>query len=439
MRAPPRVVTEGRPGTPQADPLRVRGTSPVGGMDSRPGTLQGRDGELAALGASIDELVPRLLASTQPETRHRVLGALWRTSQPGNRDLLRAALADRHYKCRIAALCLLARDASPQERARILEQGKDASAPVRQACASVIGTYRWEEGLDLLCTLLADRRNFSASPLPEDPPEYEVARAAAGALARFSQLPPRIVEHCLRFLERSWTQADDFHVPVRLIRALASHPGDAIRKMLEERLDSEGSFTSDRGVAFPLRYAAAWGLAQRLGGQPGERDKVSVPAIRLAAGHSNPWLAAPAILALAFCTPKAQSQVRQWLGCRTTTPARAALWATGVLACSGRLPPKASLDKRLPPDHPLWLLLRRVARNVPFTHAEWKLLLQGEPALAEWLARIRPDEDVNACLRSTLCGLVRLKVDELEHDDFHPDVLPPPSNWYPMRLMTAFG
>ncbi|NOJ97968.1 HEAT repeat domain-containing protein [Corallococcus coralloides] len=392
---------------------------------------------LAALGASIDEFAPRMLASDQPETRHTVLKALWQTGQPGNRNLLRAALSDRNYKCRIVALVLLARDASPQERVELLEKGEDASAPVREACASVIGTYAWEDGLDLLCTLLADRRNFSASPLTSEPPAYKVARAAADALARFSQLPSRIVEHCLRSLKRSWTQGDDFHVPVRLIRALSSHPGDDIRQMLEERLDSEGSFTSERGVAFPLRYAAAWGLVRRLEEQPDERDKVSVPTLRRAAGHSNSWLAAPAILALAFCTPKLGSEVRQWLGCRTTTPERTALWAA-ALAYTGRTIPRALLNKHLLQGHPFWLLLQRRSRNSPFTLAEWKLLLQQEPALAEWLVQIRPDEDVNACLRRMLSLLVGLQVEELKHDDLRFDILPPPSNWLSLRLMTAF-
>ncbi|AFE07215.1 hypothetical protein COCOR_06907 [Corallococcus coralloides DSM 2259] len=392
---------------------------------------------LAALGASIDEFAPRMLASDQPETRRRVLGALWRTGKPGDRNLLRTALSDRNYKCRIVALRLLARDASPQESVELLEKGKDASAPVRQACATVIGIYKWEEGLDLLCTLLADRRNFSASPLTTEPPEYEVARAAVDALARFSQLPLRAIENCLRVLNRSWTQADDFHVPVRLIHALALHPGDAIRQMLEERLDSEGSFTSERGVAFPLRYAAAWGLARRLEAQPNERDKVSVPTIRRAAGHSNSWLAAPAILALAFCTPRLGSEVRQWLGCRTTTPERTALWAA-ALAYTGKTIPRAFLAKHLLQGHPFWLLLQRRSRNSAFTLAEWKLMLQEEPALAEWLLQIRPDEDVNACLRRMLSLLVGLQAEELKHDDLRFDILPPPSNWLPLRLMTAF-
>lgn len=227
----------------------------------------------------------------------RALGAL---GTPEARAAIVNALTHAHFEVRRAALKALATSSNTTEKTAMLGRVVDRSAPVRQALAEVIGQQAWPEGLDVLVTLLDDRRNYCRHPEHQrrDEPEYHVARAAAEALARFEPLPPNVLDQIITFLTNDDTEAIDVVLHGTLLDLLTypDHPGawTAIERGLT---DAHVVGDADENL-YPVRYAAAWAVVHRVCRHPFEHKLVPSAAIKAAADHIDAQLAAPLLLAL---------------------------------------------------------------------------------------------------------------------------------------------
>lgn len=164
----------------------------------------------------------------------------------------------------------------------------------------MIGEHAWPEGLEVLITLLGDRRNYCRHPEHQrrDEPEYHVARAAAEALALFDPLPPDILDQIITFLTNDDAEAIDVILHETLLDLLIypDHPGawTAIERGLT---DAHVVGNADENL-YPVRYAAAWAIVFRISRHPLEHSLAPWAAIKAAADHIDAQLAAPLLLAL---------------------------------------------------------------------------------------------------------------------------------------------
>ncbi|MBY3211793.1 nSTAND3 domain-containing NTPase [Rhizobium laguerreae] len=99
------------------------------------------------------------------------------------------------YRVRAAALASLARRVTGEDRHQIVRTGReDESSPVRLAFATSMQAQNWPEALGALSELLADERDFDEFGAHGDrETSFDVARAAAAALAVYPSLPETIL------------------------------------------------------------------------------------------------------------------------------------------------------------------------------------------------------------------------------------------------------
>lgn len=226
--------------------------------------------------------------------------ALAELGTPEARAAIVNALTHAHYKVRRTALEVLAPSSDTAERAAIFGRVVDRSAPVRMALAKVIGQQAWPEGLDVLVTLLGDRRNYCRHPGHQrrDEPEYQVARTAAEALARYDTLPPHVLDKITTFLADDNGEAIDVVLHTTLIDLLSYPDHPTAWTTLERGLTDVHVVGDADENLYPVRYAAAWAIVDRISRHPFERNLVPWAAIRAAADHIDAQLAAPLLLAL---------------------------------------------------------------------------------------------------------------------------------------------
>ncbi len=210
------------------------------------------------------------------------------------------ALTHAHFKVRRTALKALAPGSNTAEKTAVLDRVADRSAPVRQALAQVIGQQAWPEGLDVLVTLLSDRRNYCRHPERQlrDEPEYQVARTAAEALARYDTLPPHVLDQITTFLADDDGEAIDVVLHTALLDLLSYPEHPTAWTTLERGLTDVHVVGDADENLYPVRYAAAWAIVDRISRHPFERNLVPWAAVRAAADHIDAQLAAPLLLAL---------------------------------------------------------------------------------------------------------------------------------------------
>lgn len=248
----------------------------------------------------IQALAEQWATSSDEDNAQAAVRALAELGTPEARAAIVHALTHAHFKVRRTALEALAPNSDTAEKTAILGLVVDRSAPVRQALAQVIGQEAWPEGLDVLVTLLGDRRNYCRHPEHQrrDEPEYHVARAAAEALARFDPLPPQVLDQITTFLTNDGGEAIDVVLHATLFGFLTypNHPGawTAIERGLA---DAHVVGDADENL-YPVRYAAAWAVVHRISRHPFEHNLVPWAAVKAAADHIDAQLAAPLLLAL---------------------------------------------------------------------------------------------------------------------------------------------
>lgn len=248
----------------------------------------------------IQTLAEEWATSNDEDDAQAAVRALAELGTPEARAAIINALTHAHFVVRRIALKALAPNSDTAEKTAILGRVVDRSAPVRQALAQVIGEQVWPEGLDILVTLLGDRRNYCRHPEHQRryEPEYHVARAAADALTRFDPLPPEVIDQIITFLINDDVEAIDVMLHGTLLDLLTypDHPGvwTAIERGLT---DAHVVGDADENL-YPVRYAAAWAVVHRISRHPFEHNLVPSAAISAGADHIDAQLAAPLLLAL---------------------------------------------------------------------------------------------------------------------------------------------
>ncbi|RPV48980.1 hypothetical protein IPC790_07200 [Pseudomonas aeruginosa] len=346
-------------------------------------------------GVDITGIANAWLDSNDSTDAEFALAALAEVSGAAASSAICAALGHSDYKIRRTAICLLAPVADGAQRARILEMATDKSAPVREALAKVIGRQTWEDGLPTLLNLLGDTRDYTRHPEQQRRSEvqFNVARAAANALACFEHLPALAVDSIISFLEAGEDASGDVGLHATLIGLLAVVEDPRVWKMLERALLDDRVVGQAGENLYPVRYAAAWCVLQRIQNHPLELELVPWAAIESAADHLDPQLAAPALAALGCrLATTCDSTTLSALRGQSTSHARIAL------ALSAINDPKRAIDiavqfALLPLKHPFLDTAGEHCSGDSSSH-RWSL-----PApCKEWMDSLAEGDDVEPML-----------------------------------------
>lgn len=254
----------------------------------------------AAEGQDVLSLAEQWAGSDDEDDARTAVQALAELGSPAARSAIVKALGHPQYQVRRTAMQALAPKADEAEKAALLNLVTDRSAPVRAALAVVIGQQGWTDGLDTLLTLLGDRRNYARHPEYQmrEEPEYHVARAAAAALGRFGSLSAKVLDQIIVFLAREDGEAIDVTLHVDLLDLLTYPDHPLAWEAIERGLSDDHVVGNKEENLYPVRYAAGWAIVHRISRHPFEHNLVPWAAIKAAADHIDPQLAAPLLLAL---------------------------------------------------------------------------------------------------------------------------------------------
>lgn len=349
----------------------------------------------AAEGQDILTLAGQWIRSNDEDDAQAAISALELAGNPAANAIIAQALTHADFEVRRAAVRALAPVAIGARRGTIFDLASDPSAPVRQAVANAIGKQQWDDGLDTLVALLADRRNYARHPEHQarEEPEYHVARAAAEALGALGTLPDMVLDGIIAAVDAGAQDAVDVELHAQLIALLVkqAHSGvwDAFGRWLA---DDHVVGQADENL-YPIRYAAAWALVNRLGEKPSEIDLAPWPAVELAASHADPQLAAPALLALGCkmsvaCDADALTVLRG----ASASEARVAL-ALAMIDDRDAARALSTTYGLLPPDHPLFDQGPDVSTDAA-TFNRWPISANG----VTWLENLKASTDVEAVL-----------------------------------------
>ncbi len=377
---------------------------------------------LAELGEPIAKLLPPLSRCADEYVRRLAVFAASIEKSPDARRVLRDALTDPDYRCRRVAMIELAPDANDDERRLILAMVHDRSAPIQEACAELIGKYRWEDGLEVLCQLLEDRRDASEEfASNERCPNYHVARAAARALAQFDRLPLGVLDQVISCVGRRDRGDCDLVVRVHLIDVIGKSDDARVLPLLQELIADTRFMPGHRNEGFPLRFAAAWEIVWRLLGNPDLGSQIRSDVLAGGACHEDGRLAGPCLLALGLLGPPGCASLPEALAGSTGAPERGLL-LRAAMQLSGAAPDEADrAGLVIGPEqgHPGLSVLQLARTSPPSDEPTWSRWLGENPAAADWLATIQPAQDVdparnvNPALRLALNLLFAGKLERL--------------------------
>ncbi|MEI9954313.1 MAG: HEAT repeat domain-containing protein [Pseudomonadota bacterium] len=355
---------------------------------------------LHLIGADVREESDKRLLGGDDDTRFTILRAHARKPSPGSRELLlRALREDSDFRCRLAGIYGLAAHATPNERSAILALSGHPSGPVRKAVAETVGEHKWIAGIPVLVDLLGDRQNANPDSLTRFAlPEYSVARAAAQALWTFEFLPPDVVTAMIAFVRGGGGQYDDVVVHCSVLERLAHEDRDNILPLLVDSLSSEWHIEGQKHPGYPVRYAAAYALMERL--RRGRVEEGSILPLAAAATHSDDRLATHALIALGVAGAAADPAMASVRAHEETTPGRALLWAVARASAAGSLPPEAELGKAT--GHPALGLIARGLHQPDISDADWVAHLTANPNVEAWLSSIQGGAPLHSALRYVL-------------------------------------
>lgn len=355
---------------------------------------------LHLLGEDVREESEKRLLNGDDDTRFTILRAHARKPSPASRDLLlRALREDPDFRCRLAGIYGLAKDATPDEQSAILALSGHPSGPVRKAVAEAVGEHLWPAGLAILVDLLGDRQNASADSFTRFAlPEYSVARTAAHALWNFDSLPPDVVAAMIRFVRGGGGEYDDVVVHCSVLERLACEERDDILPLLVESLSSAWHIAGHKHSGYPVRYAAAYALAERL--RRGRIEEGSILPLTNAATHSDDRLATHALIALGLAGAAADAVMRGVLADEETTPERALLWTFARAATTGSVPPNDELGKAA--GHVALTLVSLGLQQPSVSDAEWVAHLTKNSDLEAWVSSIQGGGALATSLRHAL-------------------------------------
>ena len=288
---------------------------------------------------------------------------------------------------------------------------------MRAALAEVIGEHRWADGLPTMLTLLSDTRNYARHPerQPREEPEYNVARVAADALRRFEPLPADTLESIIAVLDGRSNGPVDVEVHARLLGLLTRPDNDRIWATLARGVEDDHVVGESSENLYPIRYAAAWSIVYRLSTHPPQIRLAPWSALAKAAGHVDPQLAAPALLALGDkLAADADALTLDTLRGEHATPARVAL-ALVMIDDPAQARSLAEKHDLLSTDHPLFDLADDISTDSTEL-SRWPLSTKGRA----WLQQLDGSDDVEGVLLWVMSKRTGL---DLAPKDFDPEAL----------------
>jgi HEAT repeat protein len=340
------------------------------------------------------------LASKEEEVRLAATEVLSKDSSARAHEALRSSLADPHYRCRAAAVLALGGRASQEERTLLLKAAEDPSAPVRAACARVVGEQKWPEGIKVLVGLLADRRD-QAGAYPYEPRDHHVARAAARSLQAFVPLPAEIIDALVAFVGKGRGVNEDIEVHRALLNLLAPLPHHSVEQLLLRLLRSQWSARDLFDVTYPLRYAAVHGLLTHVEANPQAMEQLPLDPLLWAATHSDAELAGPAIFLLGRLGQRTWDGAQEVLITREASQIRSILFLSGSSQALRKAPSNPALAVLA--DQPLaGLLLEWLEGPGHEPRDTWEQRWRAHPEGRRWLARLLGEGPWGECLRQHL-------------------------------------
>lgn len=315
--------------------------------------------------------------------------------------MLRASLSDQDYRCRREAMWRLSSIAAEEDKMLIMERASDPSAPVREACADIVGHYEWVEAQSLLIKLLNDDRDASQDHIFRfHIPNYHVARSAALSLAKLGELSPSSIDLIIEFMRKRDLKKDDLIVHYHLLDVLARQYSHRGLLFLEGFLDDIWHMPGIKSEGFPLRYAAAWGIFQQLIEGGSWTEAVPIDRICKGAVHTDSRFAGPCLLCLGLVGERAQHKILQALQAETMTRERALLILEALP--DGCHYTRDRLMEFIEPSHPAIIIFELANSNPSISEEDWEGFLVENVIAANWLDSIQSSEDVNPVLRFLL-------------------------------------
>ncbi len=273
---------------------------------------------------------------------------------------------------------------------------------------------QWRDGVPVLVQLLGDTRDYARHPERNrrEEPEFKVARAACEALTAFDSIPTDVVNHVVDMVRRGPEASKDIELHAQLIKLIATADHSDIWSLLERVLQDDRIVGDEGENLYPVRYAAAWGLIDRLQARMTEWEDAPWTALEAAADHLDPQLAAPALIAigLGLAASPTSSRLDALRGANGSEARR----ALSLLVFEDKAAAKSLgiQHELLPEGHPLW---SENADDPTDASSRWSLGHAGRA----WLQGLA-GEDVEEVLR--WLAAQRVKTD-LALADFAPSAL----------------
>jgi hypothetical protein len=354
---------------------------------------------LHLLGEDVRELSDERLRGGDNDTRFTILRAHSRKPSPASRGLLlRAVREDSDFRCRLAGIDGLAKDATPEEQAAILALSAHPSGPVRKAVAETIGDHLWPNGLPILVDLLSDRQNANPDSFSFSLPEYSVARAAMRSLWRFEALPPDVVTAMIKFARVDGGQYDDVLVHCSALERLACEERKDVLAVLVESLSSRWHIDGQKHSGYPVRYAAACALGARL--HAGPVEELAIAPLADAAMHSDDRLATHALVALGVAGAPADQVMGDVLAHEETNAERALLWAIARAAKAGSVPSDGDLGRAT--RHVALSLISLGLSQPNLSDTDWVAHLDANKEVAAWVSSVQDGGTLHSSLRHAI-------------------------------------
>jgi hypothetical protein len=358
---------------------------------------------LHELGEDVSAHLSRWVCAAETDARFHAyhLAALLGSKQ-GRRVLRRRGTADPEYQCRRVVLGHLAANGAEIDWGLVRRAAKDPSAPIRERSARLIGSHRHQAGERTLRALIRDTRDRSEDHYRTiyGGCNFHVARAAAEALDRIPDLAAETISELVAFVRGGEAVCPDWVVHYQAVNCLAWRANPELLPFFVELLADDRYLPGPSRSGFPIRYAAAWGLANSLGDAPDRADSIDLRRVLDGARHPDARLAGPCLIALGFADPRGWGTVREALRGIGDSADRAALY---VLAASFATDtPPAAYAELVGAQHPSLEIANRLDADSPITPADWREWVEQRPLVKSWLDGIQSTEGVHAALRYVL-------------------------------------
>lgn len=345
------------------------------------------------------------------KARYNVLITLASLKNERAHQMIVAALSDEDFNVRELAIRILENTQDLEEKLAIISKHTDRSAPVREACAQVIGDMQWEEGIEVLYRLLYDKRNvgaFGESKNFDNDTNYHVARAAAQSLSKFSALPIEVIENLIDFVNGGKKKSDDIVVHYRIIGTLSNHNHPKVIDFLQKIIQNNWFMSGYKNSGFPLRYAAAWGILFQVDKYPENANSINTSVIVEAAKHSDVRLAAPALIILGLLNMKNIVGIRDVLQHYEITPDRIILILATFMVEGVELP-NEFYSRILPESYAGRKVLEFLSQGDSIADKTWSDFIEENDDVKEWVKLIETEEGIAAYLVFVINQLVDIK------------------------------